>query len=245
MDIPLNVGRVIPGAPLGVLGYFIASKLQEYVEPERAGTPKGESIGLSRKKYHGALLSLTSLSLRKQAKQIGVSYGVLRKWRTEDAFNRCILQLCEDFFMGPFHTLGGMALFLKIHSNTPIKASLGISDDEATLIRTQRLPGLGDGHLYSENLFVQIAKRWANDAERTTALGGDFDRLLDLVLPLIQLAKIHFRPGVDPSYTTIQQGLVGVLLRLQHVALRPPVDQDKLARARTIGLLIGMAVLHD
>jgi hypothetical protein len=84
-----------------------------------------------------------------------------------------------------------------------------------------------------------------NDAERTTALGDDFDRLLDWVPPLIQLAKILFRPENDPFHTTYQQGLVRVLLRLQHIALHSPVDQDALKRARTIGLLIGMAVLHD
>jgi hypothetical protein len=64
-------------------------KAVEYNEPSRAGTPKGERIGFSRKKYKAGLLMALypdCLRLRGIAKISGVSEGVLRVWRTEREF---------------------------------------------------------------------------------------------------------------------------------------------------------------
>ena len=54
LQFPLD--RVVSNAPPGALGGFLQHKLREYVEPSRAGTPKGEPVGLSKQKYHAALL---------------------------------------------------------------------------------------------------------------------------------------------------------------------------------------------
>lgn len=65
---------------------FMARRLSSYVEPERAGTPRGEPIGFSAQKYAAVLYCLTNRPLKEIAKEIKVSYGLLRKWRTEDKF---------------------------------------------------------------------------------------------------------------------------------------------------------------
>ena len=53
----------IEDATLFLLHRFIEEKLNAYVEPVRAGTPKGELIGFMRPKYHAALLFLTTMRI--------------------------------------------------------------------------------------------------------------------------------------------------------------------------------------
>jgi hypothetical protein len=75
-----------------LLDAFIIDRIKNYDEPQRAGTPKGEPIGFSRKKYNAALLDLYNLKQKVVAEGAGVSHGLLRKWRTEGAF----LDLADD-----------------------------------------------------------------------------------------------------------------------------------------------------
>ena len=62
---------------------FIASKLKKYIEPQRQRTPRGETIGLSKKKYHASLLMLTNKRQKDIAGETKSSYGLVRKWNTE------------------------------------------------------------------------------------------------------------------------------------------------------------------
>ena len=80
-----------------LLQEFINFKLREYKEPQREGTVKGDPIGLSVRKYHVTLLMLYGLKLKKIASDIGVSYGLLRKWTTEEDFKRTIGDHHTDF----------------------------------------------------------------------------------------------------------------------------------------------------
>lgn len=70
----------------GLLSRFMDDRLKNYVAPSRKGVPRGEPIGFSEAKHKGVLLSLTSIDLDKQAEMLGVSYGLLRKWRSENRF---------------------------------------------------------------------------------------------------------------------------------------------------------------
>jgi len=77
---------------------FINDKILKYVEPQRRGTPKGNPIGLSKVKYNAAALcSLTKTSVKEIANQLDVSYGLLRKWRTEDKFYEVVDELEREF----------------------------------------------------------------------------------------------------------------------------------------------------
>lgn len=80
----------------GGLNSFINKKLREYREPERAGKSKGETIGLSRDKYHGCLLRLTNKHPKDIAKELGVSYSLMRRWMVDDNFKKLRDELYEE-----------------------------------------------------------------------------------------------------------------------------------------------------
>lgn len=81
-----------------LLGEFIKNKLKSYNEPMRKGTPKGEKIGFTQKKYQASLFtSLTNFPLTELAKLFGISYGLLRKWKTEDDFKKVSDHHCAEF----------------------------------------------------------------------------------------------------------------------------------------------------
>lgn len=68
----------------------VKSSLRDYREPERKGTPKGDKIGMSKRKKFAAMFcaAYPLVSLRYIAERCGVSLGVLRVWRTQDDFKR-------------------------------------------------------------------------------------------------------------------------------------------------------------
>ena len=81
----------------GLLANFITRKMDSYQEPSRKGTPKGEAIGFSQVKHTAMLLALTNTDLRQVAKSQGISYGLLRKWRTEADFKKMMSSHVEEF----------------------------------------------------------------------------------------------------------------------------------------------------
>lgn len=87
-----------------LLPRFIAFKLAEYEEPRKKGTPKGEPVGLSLTKYTATLYALRQKLLARdeglaaQAKELNISYGVLRKWRSEPQFKELVAQHEKEFF---------------------------------------------------------------------------------------------------------------------------------------------------
>lgn len=81
---------------------YIARKELDYSEPLRAGTPRGEKIGFSIQKYLASLfVGLTNIPLKKLAEDLnrkyGLSYGLLRKWRTEEDFKDAVQTQAEEF----------------------------------------------------------------------------------------------------------------------------------------------------
>jgi hypothetical protein len=87
----------------GLLTRFIGEKLAQHVEPTRLGTPRGVQIGFSRKKMAVALFALTTADLKETAREVRVSYGLVRKWRTESAF-KALVEHLEDEFVERFCT---------------------------------------------------------------------------------------------------------------------------------------------
>jgi len=73
-------------AELSLLDAFLSDRIARHQEPTRRGTKKGDPIGLSAKKYVATTCALFEGDLRVQARALKVSYGLLRKWRTEDLF---------------------------------------------------------------------------------------------------------------------------------------------------------------
>ncbi|MDY6862953.1 MAG: hypothetical protein SVR08_11885 [Spirochaetota bacterium] len=80
-----------------LLAKFIAEKIRSYVEPQRKGTPKGEPIGFSKKKYMASLLMMTGFNQKIIASDLGVSYGLLRNWNTEKPFKKLVEKHNKEF----------------------------------------------------------------------------------------------------------------------------------------------------
>jgi hypothetical protein len=80
---------------------WVECLVKRYIEPLRAGTPKGQSIGLSSQKYRAALLMILysrfGLSLKEIAKIAGVSEGLIRLWRTESDFKKVVQDTYASF----------------------------------------------------------------------------------------------------------------------------------------------------
>jgi hypothetical protein len=185
-SISITIGQVIPGAPLGILGGFIEKKLREYVEPERAGTPKGEPVGLSHKKFYAVLLNLTCVDLRKVAKRVGVSYGVLRKWRTEQVFEDRTTQLRDEFIKDPF--FGAAYASLAIWRDSAIlKAENGI---EAESILSEKLVGFEDASLYAPWLVNFMLDEWQKQVMAFCSAPNIYiDEVLVHITPLVRLLR--------------------------------------------------------
>jgi len=74
-----------------LLRFFLQQRLHEYGRQDR------EYNKYSWKKYTACLLMITNLSLKDIARYTGVSYGLLRKWRTETLFKQMMIKNKEEY----------------------------------------------------------------------------------------------------------------------------------------------------
>ncbi len=81
----------------GLLTEFIENKIKTYQEPLRGGRYKGKPVKFSKPKYSACLYSLTNTPIKEQANKIEATYGLLRKWRTEDRFQQQARELSDEF----------------------------------------------------------------------------------------------------------------------------------------------------
>ncbi len=85
---------------MSLLTTFIENKIKDYQEPTRKGTPKGEPIGFSKKKFAAALNLISNVYLYTFGDDLEVDYQVLRKWNTEEKFKQLTEQMsleCADY----------------------------------------------------------------------------------------------------------------------------------------------------
>lgn len=76
---------------------FFEEKSNNYKEPQRKGTSRGEPVGFSRVKYNASLLIITRTKRKEIAEGLGISYALLRKWNSEKAFKAMVLNNCTEF----------------------------------------------------------------------------------------------------------------------------------------------------
>jgi len=88
-----------------LLSEFINTKINAYQEPVREGTPKGEAIGFSRKKYVANLFMMTNLTQKEIAKKSGVSFGSLRNCNMQEPFKKMLEKNCLEFAAIVFHRI--------------------------------------------------------------------------------------------------------------------------------------------
>ncbi len=80
-----------------LLWLFIYEKYDDYLEPQRKGTPKGEPIGLSKNKYSASLWMLAKYKFREIADKHNVSLKLVTKWSAEPLFKSAVANHCEEF----------------------------------------------------------------------------------------------------------------------------------------------------
>ena len=76
---------------------FVIQKTKAYQKPQRKGAPRGEPKAFSAPKYEAAVYCLKRTPLREIAAAVPVSYGLLRKWRTEERFLSLLSTLRTEF----------------------------------------------------------------------------------------------------------------------------------------------------
>lgn len=86
-----------PKGRLSVMDAFMIRKARAYKEPQRKGIPRGRPMGFSTPKFRAAVYCLKSTHLREIASAVPVSYGLLRKWRTERRFLSLMATLSTEF----------------------------------------------------------------------------------------------------------------------------------------------------
>jgi hypothetical protein len=77
---------------------FVNRKLQEYEEPVRKGKAKGETVGLSRRKFTAALImAVYAVNTKEVEEVIGTRRGLISKWLTETKFRIQMEELRSEF----------------------------------------------------------------------------------------------------------------------------------------------------
>jgi hypothetical protein len=142
---------------LPLLGKFIAEKINNYFEPTRRGTPRGESIGFSAKKHLSTLLSLKLSPLKKMAQAVGVSPSLLGKWRTEEDFKDLIEKHCVEFAeVVVCHLTERAKIQLKLDEEYFAKPLEEISKTPPPRLGMSEF---SDVKFYTSRLFIHMAKR--------------------------------------------------------------------------------------
>jgi hypothetical protein len=76
---------------------FAIQKTRSYQGPQRKGTVRGRLKAFSTPKFSAAVYCLKRTPLREIASAVPVSYGLLRKWRTEERFLSLLSTLSTEF----------------------------------------------------------------------------------------------------------------------------------------------------
>lgn len=205
---------------------FIERKASQYVELSRSGTPKGRTIGFSKKKYLATLYMLTDDKQITIAMELGISYGLLRKWKTEGTFNAMFTRHCREF----------AEIFIKYILERHDQQAKALSEaSNSSQASVQSNNPFGDSSDYSPHLLAEILKSVVDFAERYEK-EDDFPKafavlsaFLKLVAPAIRekaLKEIDRNAGID--LTILARGLkLGVIERVKEILLKPEITADR------------------
>ena len=163
-----EIQKKAPIQDLTLFQKFFKDRLSSYVEPSRKGTPKGDSIGYGRAKYRASLVCLYGVDdwgpsgLRGMAKTARVSYGLFKKWNSEEEFKKTVLLHMVEFtdlffnFIERLHKrkFKSYQAFLK----KPLKQITTGADPSH--IELADLQPISDYHSYSPVLRHLIREQW-------------------------------------------------------------------------------------
>lgn len=142
-----------------LLGKFVNVNFNCYVEPQRKGTPKGEPIGLSRRKLWALLHMMYRLKQKEVAKFTKVSHGVVLKWRTENVFKKesvkyenMFLHIVEKFFKEIFDSY----IIFITQPRTEYKKIRKVSIENQMSHKIEK--AFGDFAIHSDSLMIGVYK---------------------------------------------------------------------------------------
>ncbi len=235
---------------------FIREKLDHYVEPTREGTPKGEPIGLSRVKYEASLFCLYDLQARHKeglkavAKTLKISYGLLRKWRTEEGFKKAIQEHVEEFssvfldFAQKMHRKG------RDDWNQHLGLPLNKLSSEPLPSIVDHLKALSDAGLYSKDLLQAIELKMQtvvsnlprDDVEKRVEKLAVYIRIMDY---LARSRGHKVSPLVKKLESKVKAQLEQLLFQnLRETILKPQLSEED-RKAALVMLLQLEAVLKE
>ena len=200
---------------LTLLESFIERKTRAYAEPSRRGTSKGEPVGFSRKKYLATLYMLTADKQITIAMELGISYGLLRKWNTEKPFRAMLRKHCREF----------ADIFVRYVVDTYER-------------QEKAREGYLDSRDYSPELLAEILKsavNFAEKAEKVDAFARAFAMLsafLELVTAIGPKAveEISRKAGID--LLVLARGVkLGAIERVKNLLMKKGIDNDERTEA--------------
>ncbi len=197
-----NYQQVHPGILHGtLLGEYIEQRMSSYIEPERKGTTKGDPIGFSRKKYEATLYCTTNFKLKYLAKILGIPYGVLRKWKTEERFKEMVETHCRDLAILFCDYIDRLAKeecqFLE--TGRP-------DDQEYAIYLDERMHEVDDGYLYGFQLC---------------------ERIRDILEKKVSKIDLRKRKGVKNSEDDVYLAMLEKGLRWSEINLNSELDLIK------------------
>ncbi|MEW6586065.1 MAG: hypothetical protein AB1442_10705 [Nitrospirota bacterium] len=209
-----------------LLESFIEQKAKAYAEPSQRGMSKGQRLGFSKKKYLATLYMLTADKQITMAMELGISYGLLRKWKTEKPFRATVRKHCKEF----------ADTFIKYVSERYEQQENVRNEDlnsSGAAVRDEN-PFRDSGN-YSPELLAGILKSVVDVAERAEkedAFPDAFALLcsfLKLVAPAIAekaLKEMSRNAGID--LTILARGLkLGVIERVKEILVKADIADDE------------------
>ena len=205
----------------GLLSRFIRDELARHVEPARRGTPRGAPVGFSRKKLAAALGALTSTDVQQTAREVGVSYGVVRKWRTEAPF-KALIERLEDEFVARFCAVVDADLGVRGSlrgATVPEEADLGQVADALHESRAHWIgANLGDAARYGSGVIGKLTEHLLDQRE---GVGRPWRMsiLLGLLTLWPQAAPVPGPAWIEAGFDTSQPGVRALLGMVRFIAL--------------------------
>lgn len=218
----LVIGSYMENTPLE---NFIEQKARAYAEPSRKGASRGHRIGFSKKKYLATLSMLTADKQITMAMELGISYGLLRKWNTEGPFRAMVGKHCREF----------ADIFVKY-----VLEGYGQQENARNeyLNRNQTVQSSNpfrDSSDYSPELLAEMLKSVVDFAERAEkedafpvafALFSSFLRLVAPAIGEKALKEMSRNAGID--LTILARGLkLGVIERAKEIVLNPDITDHE------------------
>lgn len=159
----------------GFIWEYALYKLNRVDEPKKEGTPKGEKIGFTVKKHFASILvGIKNDKLKNIAKQSDVSYGLLRKWKTEPDFQAAAENHCSEFVAEIVKRIRNQLKkqtksfedFYDGHGVDPMRKDL-----ERPLNAYERV--LVDAHLFGDRVLEKLAEAAQTIGEEVKDKEGD------------------------------------------------------------------------